>query len=120
MKLITLFFCSLFLIPSAKADETRGLAVPHSGLGQLSLAEVIRIVQEQNPAIQESLKKWNAAKARIPQAAAWDDPRLGGESRVRRFVDVQPNAFMDQTVSVEQVVPITGKNLARARAAAAE
>ncbi|HEY8650262.1 MAG TPA: TolC family protein [Chthoniobacterales bacterium] len=120
MKLITLFFCSLFFIPSAKADETRGLAVPHSGPGQLSLAEVIRIVQEQNPAIQESLKKWNAAKARIPQAAAWDDPRLGGESRVRRFVDVQPNAFMDQAVSIEQMIPITGKNLLRGRAAAAE
>jgi outer membrane protein TolC len=86
----------------------------------LSLAEVIRIVQEQNPAIQESLKKWNAARARIPQAAAWDDPRLGGESRVRRFVDVQPNAFMDQTVSIEQMIPITGKNLLRGRAAAAE
>ena len=120
MKLITLFFCSLFFIPSAKADETRGLAVPHSEPGQLSLAEVIRIVQEQNPAIQESLKKWNAAKARIPQAAAWDDPRLGGESRVRRFVDVQPNAFMDQAVSIEQMIPITGKNLLRGRAAAAE
>ena len=119
MKLITLFFCSLFLIPSAKADETSRLAVPHSGSGQLSLAEVIRIVQEQNPAIQESLKKWNAAKARIPQAAAWDDPRLGGESRVRRFVDVQPNAFMDQAVSIEQMIPITGKNLLRSRAAAA-
>ena len=120
MKLITLFFCSLFFIPSAKADETRGLAVPHSGSGQLSLAEVIRVVQEQNPAIQESLKKWNAAKARIPQAAAWDDPRLGGESRVRRFVDVQPNAFMDQAVSIEQMIPITGKNLLRGRAAEAE
>ena len=120
MKLITLFFCSLFLIPSAKADETSRLAVPHSGSGQLSLAEVIRIVQEQNPAIQESLKKWNAAKARIPQAAAWDDPRLGGESRVRRFVDVQPNAFVDQAVSIEQMIPITGKNLLRGRAAAAE
>jgi outer membrane protein, heavy metal efflux system len=120
MKLITLFFCSLFLIPSAKADETSGLAVPQSGPGQLSLADVIRIVQEQNPAIQESLKKWNAAKARIPQAAAWDDPRLGSESRVRRFVDVQPNAFMDQAVSIEQMIPITGKNLLRGRTAAAE
>jgi cobalt-zinc-cadmium efflux system outer membrane protein len=39
---------------------------------------------------------------------------------VHRFVNVPPNAFMDQSVSIEQVVPITGKNLTRARAAMAE
>ncbi len=88
--------------------------------GSLSLSEVTAAALANNPAIKEALRKWNAAKARIPQAAAWDDPRLGGDSRVRRFVDVPPNAFMDQAVSVEQMVPITGKNLARARAAAAE
>ena len=54
------------------------------------------------------------------QANAWDDPRVGGESRVRRFVDVPPNAFMDQAVSIEQLIPITGKNLVRGRVAAAE
>ena len=45
---------------------------------------------------------------------------VGGESRVRRFVDVPPNAFTDQTLAIEQLIPITGKNLARGRAAAAE
>lgn len=86
----------------------------------LSLGEVTSAVLANNPAIKEALKKWNAARARVPQAAAWDDPRLGGDSRVRRFVDIPPNAFTDQSVSIEQVVPITGKNLLRARAAVAE
>ena len=38
----------------------------------------------------------------------------------RRFVDVAPNAFTDQMVSVEQIIPLTGKNLLRARVAAAD
>jgi len=88
--------------------------------GSLTLSEVTAAVLANNPSIKEALRKWNAAKARIPQAGAWDDPRLGGESRVRRFVDIPPNAFVDQTASVEQMIPITGKNLARARATAAE
>jgi cobalt-zinc-cadmium efflux system outer membrane protein len=99
------------------AGENDARSVRSNGL---SLSEVTAAALANNPAIKEALRKWNAAKARIPQAAAWDDPRLGGESRVRRFVDVPPNAFMDQAVSVEQMVPITGKNLARARAAVAE
>jgi outer membrane protein, heavy metal efflux system len=86
----------------------------------LSLREVTAAALANNPSIKEALRKWNAAKARVPQAAAWDDLRLAGESRVHRFVDVQPNAFMDQAVSIEQAIPITGKNLVRARAAVAE
>ena len=100
--------------PSAAARE--GEAVTRS----LSLSEVTAVALANNPAIKEALGKWNAARARIPQAAAWDDPRLGGDSRVHRFVDVPPNAFMDQSVSIAQVVPVTGKNLLRARAAVAE
>src|SRR5437588_12646361 len=87
---------------------------------QLSLGEVTRAVLENNPAIREAENRWQAAQQRIRQANAWDDPRVVGESRVRRFVDVPPNAFMDQSLAVEQLIPITGKNLVRGRAAAAE
>src|SRR5437879_12779948 len=87
---------------------------------QLSLGEVTRAVLENNPAIKEAENRWQAAQQRIRQANAWDDPRVVGESRARRFVDVPPNAFMDQTLAIEQLIPITGKNLARGRAAAAE
>ncbi|PYK11406.1 MAG: hypothetical protein DME65_07400 [Verrucomicrobia bacterium] len=104
-------------LQTADAGENDARSVRINGL---SLSEVTAAVLANNPAIKEALRKWNAAKARIPQAAAWDDPRLGGDSRVRRFVDIPPNAFTDQSVSIEQVVPITGKNLLRARAAVAE
>ncbi len=86
----------------------------------LSLGEVTRRVLENNPAIKEAENRWRAAIHRVRQAYAWDDPRVAGESRVRRFVDIPPNAFTDQSLAIEQLIPITGKNLARGRAAAAE
>jgi outer membrane protein TolC len=87
---------------------------------RLSLDEVTRVVLENNPAIKEAENRWRAAKERVPQAAAWDDLRVAGDSEFHRFINIPPNAFMDQSLTVEQLIPITGKNLARARAAAAE
>ena len=87
---------------------------------RLSLGEVTRAVLENNPAIKEAESRWQAAIHRMRQANAWDDPRIAGESRVRRYVDVPPNAFMDQTLALEQLIPITGKNLVRGRIAGAE
>jgi cobalt-zinc-cadmium efflux system outer membrane protein len=87
---------------------------------QLSLGEVTRVVLENNPAIKEAENRWQAAIHRVRQANAWDDPHIVGDSRVRRFIDIPPNAFTDQTLAVEQLIPITGKNLVRGRIAAAE
>src|SRR5438094_5685821 len=91
-----------------------------TGSPRLSLAEVTRRVLQSNPAIKEAEHRWSAAIQRVRQAYAWDDPRVAGESRVRRFVDIPPNAFTDQTLAIEQLIPITGKNLERGRTAAAE
>jgi outer membrane protein, heavy metal efflux system len=87
---------------------------------QLSLGEVTRIVLGNNPAIKEAENRWQAAIQRVRQANAWDDPRVVGDSRVRRFIDVPPNAFTDQTLAIEQLIPVTGKNLVRGRIASAE
>jgi cobalt-zinc-cadmium efflux system outer membrane protein len=120
MKTTYLLLLSLTLIlPWQIVDAGDGGSHAAEG-GTLSIKEVTAAALANNPSIKEALRKWNAAKARVPQAAAWDDLRLSGESRVRRFVDVQPNAFTDQAMSVEQAIPITGKNLVRARAAVAE
>jgi outer membrane protein TolC len=120
MKTTYLLLLNLTLILAVAAELSAGVAEGETAARSLSLSEVTSAVLANNPAIKEALKKWNAARARIPQAAAWDDPRLGGDTLVHRFVNVPPNAFMDQSVSIEQVVPITGKNLTRARAAMAE
>src|SRR5260370_41779274 len=59
-------------------------------------------------------------KAGVPQAAAWEDLRAQARSRVARYVSIPPDAFTDQSFVLQQEVPISGKNLSRARAATAE
>jgi outer membrane protein TolC len=118
MKTSTLLFLTLTSTVSIFAEQ-----MPRENrdtLARLSLSEVTSVVLERNPAIQQALRKWQAARQRIPQAAAWDDLTVKGDSRVARFVDVPPQSFTDQMVSIEQAVPITGKNLTRARIATAD
>jgi outer membrane protein TolC len=88
--------------------------------GRLSLDEVTNVVLANNPAIKGAQEKWQAVKARVPQAAAWEDLRAQVRSRVARYVSIPPNAFTDQSFMLQQEVPISGKNLSRARAATAE
>ena len=111
-----LFYLSLVSISRAESGD----AGPEAQRARISLGEVTSIVLANNPAIQQALRKWGAAKARVTQEGAWDDLRVSGSSRVARFVDVAPNAFTDQMLSVEQIIPLTGKNLLRARVAAAD
>ena len=93
---------------------------PPEGSSSLSLSQVIASVLAHNPMIQSAQAKWFAAKERIPQAAAWEDLRIGTNIVFGRFVSVPANAFTDQTVSIEQMIPLSGKNRSKERAAAAE
>ena len=111
------FYLALTSILRAEESGNAGAEASHA---HISLREVTKVVLANNPAIKEAENRWRAAVQRVRQANAWDDPRIAGDSRVRRFVDVPPNAFMDQSLTVEQLIPITGKNLLRGRAAAAE
>src|SRR2546423_363468 len=111
-----LFYLSLVSISRAESGNA-GSEAQHA---RISLREVTSVVLANNAAIQQALRKWGAAKARVAQEGAWDDLRVSGSSRAARFVDVAPNAFTDQMVSVEQIIPLTGKNLLRARVAAAD
>jgi cobalt-zinc-cadmium efflux system outer membrane protein len=111
------FYLLLTSIIRAENSGDAGLEAPRN---RISLRDVTSVVLANNPSIQQALRKWNAAKARVTQEASWDDLRVSGSSRAARFVDVAPNSFTDQIVSVEQAIPITGKNLLRARVAAAD
>src|SRR6185295_3166535 len=64
--------------------------------------------------------KWEAAKKRIVRETAWDDLKVSANTVTARFVNIAPNASTDQSLSVEQAIPISGKNRSRARIAAAE
>ena len=112
MKLFCGLFFGFLLIAAARADD--GVAP------RLTLGDATREALAHNPGIQEALSQWNAAKEEVAQQGAWDDLQVSAMSRVGRFVDVPRNGFADQTLSVSQMIPVTGKNLLRARAAAAE
>jgi outer membrane protein TolC len=119
MKTIYRLLCYLVLTSITPANDL-GASEINSSRASISLPDVTTIVLADNPAIQQALRKWAAAKERVVQEGAWDDLRASGSSRAARFVDVAPNSFTDQMVSVEQAIPITGKNLLRARASAAD
>jgi len=112
-----LFYLVLASIIRAEESGDAGSEAPRA---RISLREVTNAVLANNPAIKEGENRWRAAKARVTQASAWDDLKVSGDSRVKRFVEIPPNAFMDQSATVEQLIPVTGKNLVRARGAAAE
>jgi outer membrane protein, heavy metal efflux system len=118
MKTIYRLLFYLTLISTTKAGET-GNAGPFSR-GPTSQRELISIVLQENPALKATRAKWEAMKARVPQARAWEDLRAGGDFRVERSVNIPPNSFMDQTAMLEQELPISGKNLTRGRTATAE
>jgi outer membrane protein, heavy metal efflux system len=96
----------------SKAERTK--------MGQLALSDAVTTALENNPAIKTARAKWESARQRIPQAAAWEDPKLTVNSLLGRFVDISRNGFADQMVTVEQMIPLTGKNRSKERIAAAE
>ena len=98
------------------------LAPPALFAGQsfLSLDEVTKKTLAQNPTVAAARARWRMATQRIPQAAGWEDPKLNFRSLLGRFVQIPANGFTDQAVSLEQSIPISGKNRSRERAAAAE
>lgn len=86
----------------------------------LTQGEVVSAVLRDNASIKAMRAKWEMMKARVPQARAWEDLRAAGDFKAARAIDIPPNSFMDQTVMLEQEVPISGKNQSRSRAVTAE
>lgn len=106
-------------------SRLHGQVMPHSHeeaatSASLSLDYIVREVLSNNPSLKAARANWEAVGERVPQARAWDDPRLGFDSRVARFVDVPPNSFTDQKLMIEQKLPVSGKNRLRGNAAAAD
>src|SRR5205823_3173098 len=72
--------------------------------GRLSLDEVTSGVLANNPAIKAAQEKWRAMKARVPQAAAWEDLRAEGRSWAARYVALPPEAFTAKSFVLQQEV----------------
>jgi outer membrane protein, heavy metal efflux system len=119
-RILAVLLAASALIGNAYGREGRKAIKPPGELTNLSLSQVIAVVLEHNPMIQSARAKWLAARERIPQAGAWEDLKVGTTIVLGRFVSVPANAFTDQMVSVEQMIPLSGKNRSKERAAAAE
>src|SRR5260221_11911209 len=119
MKLGALIIFVLTPGAAVLAQEPMSMA-KQTKMGQLTLNQSVSAAVKNNPTIKTSRAKWESAKQRIPQAAAWEDPKLTVNSLLGRFVDISRNGFADQMVTVEQMIPLTGKNRSKERIAAAE
>ncbi|MEA3186453.1 MAG: outer membrane protein heavy metal efflux system [Chthoniobacter sp.] len=123
MKLFPLFLFPFLISIACLAEShdahSRALETITPG-PRLTLSAATQEALAQNRSIQEARARWQSMAARVPQAAAWDDLKLSTSSRLGRFVAVEQNAFTDHLVTVEQMIPVSGKNRSRARIAAAE
>jgi cobalt-zinc-cadmium efflux system outer membrane protein len=117
MKLGILVICSFGV--TGLAQEPMNMT-RQTKVGQLTLNDAVAAALENNPSIKTARAKWESARQRIPQAAAWEDPKLSFNSLLGRFVAISPNSFTDQTLTVEQMIPLSGKNRSKERIAAAE
>lgn len=96
------------------------VAVLRADAPPLTLEAATAAALAHNPSLAAARANWEALKARVPQAAAWEDLSVSIETRLGRFVDVPVDAFTDHALAIEQKLPLNGKNLSRARAASAE
>ena len=116
MKTLSAFLCSFLFAAVSDAeppDKTNATA-------PLTLSAATQMALANNRSVREARARWKSMKERVPQAAAWDDLKISANTRLGRFVDIAPNGFTDQMFSVEQMIPISGRNQSRARIAAAE
>ena len=84
----------------------------------LSKDEVLRTALRENQLLKAARARWEMMKQRVPQAKAWDDLMAGVD--LQRTGTLNPVKVTDVEWMVSQVIPISGKNLSRARSSVAE
>lgn len=84
----------------------------------LSQEDVVATVLAENAALKSARAKWTAMRERVPQAKAWDDPMAGVD--LERMGSTRLAPVSDAEWMVSQSLPLSGKNLSRARTAEAE
>ena len=108
-KLILLVGFGRLPLMSALAGESEG---------RLGVEDVVQRALAANPMLKASAAKWVAMKERVPQARAWEDPMVGVD--FERMGTTKFGTYSDSEWMASQMIPISGKNLSRGRAAEAE
>jgi outer membrane protein TolC len=118
MKTTYLLLLSLFLSSLARAEHDHEQLDGTTARRSLSLEAATRAAVANNAALKAARAKWEMMKARVPQAAAWEDPMVGVD--VERSGTTRFGTYTDAEWMLSQKFPLAGKNRSRARAAHAE
>jgi outer membrane protein TolC len=106
------------LLPLALfAQQHAGMSSPALAAEPLEIGAVLAAIRTDNPQLRAAHTRVEATRERLPQAAAWDDPRVGVdlERTNRRLL-----SYNDAEWSVSQTLPLTGKISRRKQVASAE
>ena len=92
-------------------------ADPFHGQAELSVEQLVAVVQARNPSLQAASAAWRAAAERYPQVVSFDDPMFTGMLGPQGIGKEDGGGWMMQA---SQAVPWAGKRALRGNAAAAE
>ena len=115
-----LSLCILPLIPQLLAAPDDSAAAQATASPEPpSLARITEEVLARNPAIQAARSTVNAARARIPQARAWPDPKLSLSyaGSVLPFTVMRGDPSSQRQIMAEQEIPYPGKTKLRSQIA---
>jgi len=111
------FLAGLAAALAANAAAAHPGMEPTFGPEPLQIESVLVELRAQNQSLRAARTRLDAAREKLPQAAAWDDPRVGVDfERTNRRLD----SYHDAEWSISQTLPLTGKIPRRKQAVAAE
>lgn len=102
MRKITIIFAALLLLAGANILPAEEF---------LQLESLIKEAQNNNPEILAAKKRWESSKARIPQAKAWEDPKVGIalEKIPKGTLKLGKTMAEDRMLLVSQAFPLSGR-----------
>ena len=102
---IILIFC--FLMSAVKGS----IAYSENRDQPLVLDKLTEEARNNNPKILAARKRWEASRARIPQAKAWEDPKVGIslEKIPKGTLKLDRTMSEDRMLSVSQAFPLSGR-----------
>src|SRR5438552_18116033 len=108
---------ALVLPAALLAQQHAGMSAPTFAAEPLKIEAVLVEIRASNPQLRSARTRVEATRERLPQAAAWDDPRVGVDvERSNRRL----NSYNDAEWMISQTIPVTGKIARRKQAANAE
>lgn len=101
-RVIVIILLSLFIL-------NNGLL--YSSTQPLELASLLKEASQNNPEILAAKKRWEASKARIPQAKSLEDPTVGFtfEETPKSPFNLNKTMSKDRMLSINQAIPFFGK-----------